>query len=94
MEACLEQMRLANANLQTVFEMAQERLFAEDKALAREKALARMRAKLPTPQKTIEQVAREVTKKAKGIRAIVLDDPRKVEDIHHAIAEALDERED
>ena len=66
MEACLEQMRLANANLQTVFEMAQERLFAEDKALNREKALARIRAKLPDNQKKIEEMTPACHTKRKG----------------------------
>lgn len=63
MEGCIEEMKLANEHLGSVFSRVQVLLLEENRALTREKAIERMRAKIPEPQKTIDQVAREVKKK-------------------------------
>ena len=55
MEGCIEEMRLANERLATVFQRVQEHLLEEGRALTREKAQERMRAKLPEPQTRLEQ---------------------------------------
>lgn len=87
-------MELANAHMVAMLNTVQKEVLHEDKALAREKAVARIRAKLPENQTRIGDTTTAKELKKKGIRAIVLDHPRKVEDVHHAIAEALNERED
>lgn len=68
MEACLAEMDLANAHLSRVFGEIQEHVFHEDKAISKEKAIARIRAKMPPPQRKLEDTttARELKKKRKA----------------------------
>lgn len=59
-------MRLANKHLEEALHEFIEKILSEGRAATREKAAERIRAKLPTPQKTIEQVAPAKISKAKG----------------------------
>ena len=59
-------MQLANRHLEEALNEFIEKILEEGRSVTREKAAERIRAKLPTPQKTIEQVTREVHKKGKG----------------------------
>jgi len=64
MEACLEEMRLANEHLENIMAEVQERLLEEGRAVTREKTAERIRAKLPQAQKRLEQVRRDKEKEA------------------------------
>jgi len=73
MEACLEEMRLANAHLEVVMAELQERLFEEQRATTREKAQERLRAKLAPAQKTLTGIAKAVHEaKETGSSIVVL----------------------
>ena len=56
-------MELANVHLEELLRDLQEKVLGEGRAITRDKATERMRAQIPEPQKTIEQVTREVRKK-------------------------------
>jgi len=66
MEACLEEMRLANAHLEVVMAELQERLLEEQRATTREKAQERLRAKLAPAQKTLSNIGGQKISRAKG----------------------------
>ena len=68
-EACLEELNLANKHLEEALREFIDKILDEGRAATRDKAAERIRAKLPEPQKTIDQVAREATKKGKGDHA-------------------------
>jgi len=71
MEACLEEMRLANAHLEVVMAELQERLFEEQRATTREKAQERLKAKLAPAQKKLTGILVEKAWKAKGKKGSV-----------------------
>jgi len=87
-------MELANRHMAQMLNEIQEQVLHEDKALSKEKAVARVRAKIPPPQTKLGDTTTAKELKKKGIKMIVLDHPDKVAQVHEAIEEALDGRED